>query len=131
MISGPCSSFGGIGDKGMSKDSGLALYEPWEANLRPDIFLPEDPQNPLQPTWQRLRVDFPYLAMRFSHALSRHALQLIPWKLENPKTKHFITGFLVDWGPSSSTGRVVDVSPGIMSVLNLKTDDVVVVYPVI
>ena len=39
-MNGRCSIFGGPGDKGMANDSGLALYEPKEADLRPDIFTP-------------------------------------------------------------------------------------------
>jgi hypothetical protein len=38
--------------------------------------------------------------------------------------------FPADWGPHSSTGRVVDCSPGVMEELGLRTDDVVdVIFP--
>jgi uncharacterized protein (TIGR02594 family) len=33
----------------------------------------------------------------------------------------------VDWGPNANTGRVIDVSPGVMAALGLKTDDTVTV----
>ena len=38
--------------------------------------------------------------------------------------------FPADWGPHSSTGRVVDLSPGVFEELGLKTDDTVeVIFP--
>jgi len=35
-----------------------------------------------------------------------------------------------DWGPNENTGRVADLSPGLMEALGLNTDDEVeVIYP--
>lgn len=129
-MTGKVSTFGGKNDEGMKNDTGLALYEPHEANLRPDIFFPADPKNPNQPTWQRLNPYFPYMAIRFERPIDRKGLQLKPWIIRNPKTNKFVTGFVVDYGPHESTDRIVDLSPQIMKTLDLETDDVVEVLPV-
>lgn len=126
-IQGRCSIFGGTLDVGMSKDSGLALYEPWEADLRPDIFLPSSAGQPLEATWKRLRTAFPYIALRFDTSLARSVNQTAAYKIMHPKTCQFVIAFLVDFGPSESTGRIVDVSPGIAAALRLQTDDEVFV----
>lgn len=123
---GKLSIFGGASDKGMISDSGLALYEPAEADRRPDMFLPADAGNPNQPTWQRLRTDFPYIALRFSNLASLRAInQGTPYKITNLDTGQWVVGFLVDWGPAESTGRIIDVSPCIARALRVETDDMV------
>lgn len=124
---GRCSIFGGADDEGMSNDTGLALYEPREANLRPDIFLPPPADNPAVPTWKRLRTDFPYIALRFSHDLSRRDLQNIPYRITNPKTSQWAVAWLVDYGPGEQTGRLVDLSPGLARTLRVQTDEMVYV----
>jgi hypothetical protein len=41
-----------------------------------------------------------------------------------------LTAFPADWGPNDSTGRVADLSPGLLADLELVTDDEVeVIYP--
>jgi hypothetical protein len=46
------------------------------------------------------------------------------------KTGLELEAFPADWGPHEDTGRVADLSPGLMDQLNLKTDDEVeVIYP--
>ncbi len=128
-MTGKCSIFGGTGDAGMVNDSGLALYEPHEADKRPDIFLPAPATQPNQPTWARLRADFPYLALRYDHKVPRDILQNTPYKITNPKTGQWVVGFLCDWGPNENTGRLVDVSPMIAARLRIQTDDEVTVEP--
>lgn len=135
-MTGKCSKFGGAEDKGMSKDSGLALYEPWEADLRPDIFFPEDSKwldtHPVwvdkyphqrQPTWARLRTSFYFLALRYDRKTPREILQNTPIRVMNPKTGEWAISFLVDWGPHEDTGRLVDCSDGLMKRLAAQTDD--------
>ena len=41
-----------------------------------------------------------------------------------------LTAFPADWGPHEKTGRVADLSPGLMADLGIETDDQVeVVFP--
>jgi len=123
-LEGRCSEFGGIHDEGMKNDTGLAFYEPHEANLRPDIFLPAPADNPSQETWKRLRPDFPYIALNLPHYYERSDAQKTPFKITNPKTKQWVIAFVVDRGPGAK-GRVVDLSPCIMARLRIETDDIV------
>ena len=91
MIEGKCSEFGGKDDEGMFKDTGLAVYEPHEADRRPDIFYEEDPKwieehpewakaNPgeRQPTWARLRTYFYYIALKYDKTINRKVWQNTP-----------------------------------------------------
>lgn len=132
---GKCSEFGGPDDETMAGDSGMAFYEPAEADRRPDIFLPEDKgwleehpawvakyPNQRQPTWSRLKTEFFYLAMRFDNAPPRVVLQNTPFKIRNLKTGHWCSAFAVDRGPGVET-RLIDLSPGVMDFLSLETDD--------
>jgi len=46
------------------------------------------------------------------------------------RTGRSFTAFPSDWGPHQSTGRVADLSPGLMADLGIETDDEVeVIYP--
>jgi hypothetical protein len=46
------------------------------------------------------------------------------------KTGIALTAFPSDWGPNENTGRIADLSPGLMTDLGIETDDeVTVVYP--
>lgn len=134
-IIGKCSEFGGAYDETMAADSGLAFYEPWEANRRPDIFLPEDPQwleshciwaakypGRPQPTWARLNPNFFYLAMRVYASMPRVVLQNTPFKIKSMETSSWCCAFVVDRGPGVET-RIADLSPGVMKFLDLETDD--------
>lgn len=124
---GTCSIFGGKDDEGMKKDTGLTLYEAWECNNRPDIFLPAPADNPLQETWKRLKTDFPYIALRFKDDIAerpgRIRVQNTPYRITNPKTGQWAVAWLVDRGPHESTGRLVDLSPGLARILRVETDD--------
>jgi hypothetical protein len=46
------------------------------------------------------------------------------------ETGRALTAFPADWGPHENTGRVADLSPGLMLDLDLDTDDeVIVIFP--
>ncbi len=122
---GKMSTFGGISDTGMANDSGLALYEAKEADLRPDLFYPAPADTPTQETWKRLKTQAFYIAFRYDQKEIRQDLQWATWRLMNPRTKQMVAAFCVDWGPGATTGRLVDVSPGIASALRLETDDLI------
>lgn len=127
MISfqGKISVFGGAADQGMANDSGLALYEPHEADLRPDLFDKPLASEPLQATWKRLRISSFYCAFRFEHDLPRWRLQETPVRILNPKNKKVVMAWACDWGPHPDTGRVLDVSPAVAAALEIDTDDLV------
>jgi hypothetical protein len=47
-----------------------------------------------------------------------------------PKTGRQMLAFPADWGPHENTGRVADISPGLMQYLGIETDDEVeVIFP--
>jgi hypothetical protein len=47
-----------------------------------------------------------------------------------PKTGKQFIAHPADWGPHEDTGRVADISPGLMQALGITTDDEVeVLYP--
>ena len=130
---GKCSVFGGYNDDGMTDAEGLTLYEPAEADRRPDLFHGEtrwpydNGKAPKCPTWKRLKTDSFYIAMRFEEFIdesrvSRKVIQQIPFLIRNPTNHVFCVGFLVDRGPGIKD-RLVDVSPGIAKYLILETDD--------
>lgn len=120
-MTGTASTFGGASDATMAHDTGLAFYEPWEANLRPDLFLPAPADNPLQETWKRLRTGAMYCALRVPNEYSRAYAHLFPWKITNPATKQFVFCWLVDRGPGVLS-RLVDLSPGAATALRIDTD---------
>lgn len=134
---GKCSTFGGFDDAGMLKDSGLAFYEPWEADIREDIFFPEDlgwlARHPewvslyphrRQPTWARLRTYFYYIALRYDTTDTREVIQNTPFRLTNTKNANWAIAFLVDRGPAEDTGRIVDCSPGLLKKIGAETDGI-------
>ena len=125
-LQGKCSFFGGVNDSGMALAEGLALYEHWEADLRPDLFLPRG-TDPLFGTSQRLRYSTAcYIAVRFPKAqYTRPEWQASSWRVKNLKTGQWVKASLVDFGPHERTDRVVDLSYIIGQYLSIKTDDVV------
>lgn len=131
-LQGRCSTFGGADDEGMKPrpgmpegDTGLALYEPKEANKRPDLFYSAPDDEPNQVTWKRLKTRAFYCALRFDHSLPRHILQNTIVKITNPKNGESVEAYCVDWGPSGDLDRVVDMSPGCEEALGTQTNDVV------
>jgi hypothetical protein len=47
-----------------------------------------------------------------------------------PKTKRAMIAWPSDWGPHVDTGRICDISKGLMDFLGIETDDeVVVIFP--
>lgn len=114
-----------MADAGMKNDSGLALYEPWEADLCVGLFYPASAGSPNEPTWKRLKTNSYYIALRYNQKISRDILQTTPWKITNPKTRQWVMAFLVDYGPGESTNRLVDMSPGLAAALRVETDDLV------
>lgn len=126
-LKGRCSSFGGANDLGMKDDEHLAFY--WlhsQCDERPDLFYPKGVE---EGTSKRLRPDAFYCAIRFPVEQKKDYFGS-HFKIINPATLLSVIAELVDWGPHERTGRVVDLSPGIMEALDIDTDDVVEVIEV-
>jgi N-acetylmuramoyl-L-alanine amidase len=127
-VEGACSWFGGPDDDGVSPSEGLAfLYEVSDA---PDLFLPEQPPGTTGLA-RRLDPDVYYVACRWDYSVTSKDM------LRDQSKKALVRAndleFLArpaDWGPNENTGRVADLSPGLMDALGIDTDDEVeVIYP--
>lgn len=126
VVRGPCSFFGGPHDTGVKSDEGLAIVE------RSDfghgnwggIFLPTQPAGTTGLA-RALNPDAHYIACRWDYAeTSKKYLQGINVTVKaNGKVATDVRP--VDWGPNAKTGRVADLSPGLMAFLGLNTDDAV------
>jgi|SRR5215469_3997334 len=125
---GKCSWFGGPYDKGVTPSEGLAFI--YKYSDRPDLFLTKQPPNTTGLA-RRLNPDVFYVACRWDYSvtpktmLADRALQAVV----SAKGKRLLA-WPSDWGPNQSTGRVADLSQGLMDALGITTDDVVTVeYP--
>jgi hypothetical protein len=133
-ITGKVSYFGGPEDTGVSSSEDLAWWETWEHVVddhAEDLFLPKQPPGTTGLA-RRLDPDKFYIACRWSYDEPYQS------KEELPKHKALVRAengrqFLAspaDWGPNENTGRIADISPGLMEALGIETDDIVTVtYP--
>jgi N-acetylmuramoyl-L-alanine amidase len=125
---GTCSYFGGPEDMGVSADEGLALYS--DVMEQPCLFLPYQPEGTTGLA-RRLNPFIHYVACRWDYDKTpKSMLQEEMALVKSLKNGTFLTAFPADWGPNSNTGRVADLSPGLMSDLGITTDDEVeVIFP--
>lgn len=126
---GKVSSFGGPLDSGVKHDEGLALYNKYEEC--PEIFLwdlPDllktDPGYPgdAEGLARRLNPNLHYCACRWDYKITPKRVLIDSIVVIYGVSKN-IMARPVDWGPHVDTGRIIDVSPGVMDDLNIKTDD--------
>ena len=127
---GKCSHFGGPDDTGVSPSEGLAfIYEYEEA---PHLFLPKQPPGTTGLA-RRLDPEVFYVACRWNYddtpkTMLRDSGQMA--LVTAKKTGKTMQAYPADWGPHEDTGRVADLSPGLMEYLGIATDDdVIVSYP--
>jgi hypothetical protein len=119
---GPCSTFGGPEDEGVSPDEDLAfIHEIAEA---PHLFLPYQPSG-TSGLARRLNPYIHYVACRWDYSVtSKDMLKGGEIALVRaPATGIALTAFPADWGPNENTGRVADLSPGLLADLGIETDD--------
>jgi hypothetical protein len=126
---GKVSWFGGPEDVGVSPSEGLAFI--YDVEDKPQIFLDEQPAG-TSGLARRLDPSTHYIAMRFDY--DQFSKDFLAGKdvamVRAPKTGKSLIAHPADWGPHTSTGRVADISPGLMTDLGIETDDEVeVVYP--
>lgn len=118
-IRGRCSYFGGPDDPESKMTPDLAFWNQTQAAKRSDLFLSIGPG-----LFARLNPQAYYIACRWNYKQTPASyLRSIKVKVTNPQTGKVVEATPVDWGPHERTGRVADLSPGIMSALKLKTDD--------
>ena len=129
-VTGSCSWFGGPADTGVDSDEGLAfLYEYDDAA---HLFLPEQPPGTTGLA-RRLNPDRFYVACRWDYSITPKTMLADPHQLAVVRavsSGREAFAWPSDWGPHEDTGRVADLSPGLMDELGLGTDDEVeVTYP--
>src|SRR5262245_54716549 len=125
---GKVSHFGGPEDMGVAPDEGLAFI--YEVEDQPHLFLDEQPPG-TSGLARRLNPDVFYIAMRWDYDETPREMLLEQVALvRSPKTGMVYTATPADWGPHVDTGRIADISPGLMEALGIETDDEVeVIFP--
>ena len=121
IIKGKCSWFGGPNDTGVSPSEGLAFI--YELDDAPHLFLSYQPQGTTGLA-RRLDPDKYYIACRWDYAITPKE-DLLGMKVKVRARGKEFEAEPADWGPHQDTGRVADLSPGLMGALGITTDDVV------
>jgi N-acetylmuramoyl-L-alanine amidase len=128
IFKGKVSNFGGPKDTGMSPSEGLAFIQ--DVQTAPHLFLSYQPAG-TSGLGRRLNPLAFYVACRWDYKATPKELLLGEMAIvRNVKTGQELKAYPADWGPHAETGRVADISPGLMDALGLKTDDEVeVLFP--
>lgn len=133
-LRGKVSWFGGPNDRGVGPDEPLAFIQ--EVEDAPYLFLPEQPPNTTGLA-RRLDPHSHYIACRWDYDVTPREMLLENVALVRAvKTGRALLAKPADWGPAGpesdhDTGRVADISPGLMEALGIQTDDEVqVIFPV-
>jgi hypothetical protein len=129
-LKGKVSYFGGPADLGVSASEGLAFI--FSVDAAPWLFLESQPAGTTGLA-RRLCPNVPYIACRWDYdeypkdmLASMDYLALVI----APQTGRQMLAYPADWGPHENTGRVADISPGLMQYLGIETDDEVeVIFP--
>jgi hypothetical protein len=126
---GTCSYFGGPDDTGVTPDEGLALHFDITADNQ-HLFLPYQPSGS-SGLARRLNPYVHYIACRWDYDVTPKSMLAEGIALVRvPSTGAEMAAFPADWGPNENTGRVADLSPGLLADLGLETDDEVeVIFP--
>jgi len=128
---GKVSWFGGPDDNGVSPSEGLAFI--FEVEDAPHLFLDYQPTGTTGLA-RRLDPEQYYIACRWDYDepdQSKTELLKHMAHVRSTKTGKEFSAYPADWGPNENTGRIADISPGLMAALGIDTDDTVeVVYPI-
>ena len=145
-----CSTFGGKDDTGdrmygqsfidtFQAETPRAIAEAWIVRdyIPRTLFLLQDMmQNTAWPVVNGetmglsyfLNPNESYAALRIPTGLVKKAMRNGRMKINlfAPKTNQMVSDIIItDFGPNVSTKRAVDISPGVMETLHIKTDDIV------
>lgn len=127
-LKGKVSWFGGPSDTGVAPDEGLAfIYEYTDA---PHLFLKRQPPKTTGLA-RRLNPKVHYVACRWDYGITSKSFLLDNTVIVSaPSTGKSFEAYPADWGPHQDTGRVADISSGLMADLGIVTDDVVeILFP--
>jgi hypothetical protein len=129
-LRGRVSWFGGPDDMGVAPDEGLAfIYDIYTA---PHLFLAVQPEG-TSGLARRLNPSVPFIATRWSYDVYPKAMLAsmdYVALVSAPSTGRSFRAWPADWGPHEDTGRVADISKGLMEYLGIETDDEVeVIFP--
>lgn len=126
---GKCSWFGGPKDTGVAPNEGLAFISRIED--APQLFLPYQPSGTTGLA-RRLNPYVHFVACRWDYDVTpKEVLRsgAVAW-VRSTRTGIGMKAFPADWGPNETTGRVADLSAGLMEDLGITTDDEVeVIFP--
>lgn len=127
-IRGKVSWFGGPADMGVAPDESLAFI--YEVSDAPHLFLSEQPPGTTGLA-RRLDPETFYIATRWDYdEYSKSSLLDMTVLVRSVRTGEVRECSPADWGPHEDTGRVADISPGLMDALGIETDDEVeIVFP--
>jgi hypothetical protein len=127
-VVGKVSYFGGPDDKGVSASEGLAFIS--KVDEKPELFLPYQPEGTTGLA-RRLNPHIHYVACRWDYGKTPKPMMLQEVALVRATSTGIeMKAFPADWGPNQNTGRVADISPGLMEDLRIQTDDEVeVIFP--
>ena len=124
---GKVSWFGGPDDKGVTASEGLAFI--YQIEDAPHLFLPYQPEGTTGLA-RRLNPYVHYVACRWDYHITPPDMLLTQQALVRVAGGIELTAWPADWGPNSNTGRIADLSPGLMEDLKIQTDDEVeVIFP--
>ena len=128
---GKVSWFGGPNDEGVAPDEPLAFI--YDIDDAPHLFLDEQPEGTTGLA-RRLNPDQLYIACRWDYDNPEQTREMLLERValvRSPDTGRILPAFPADWGPHVDTGRVADISPGLMDALGIETDDVIeVTFPI-
>lgn len=120
---GKVSWFGGPEDTGVSPSEGLAFIH--EIDDAPELFLSYQPEGTTGLA-RRLDPCERYIAMRWDYDIyPKDELRSGGHKAKVTANGKSFLARPADWGPHESTGRICDISKGLMDELGVQTDDMV------
>lgn len=127
-LEGKVSWFGGPDDEGVAPDEPLAFI--YFVEDAPHLFLNYQPDDTTGLA-RRLDPSVFYIACRWDYDETPREMLLEEMALVRSVDTGVVRfAFPADWGPNANTGRIADISPGLMESLGIDTDDEVeVVFP--